>query len=1243
MRKRTVSVLLLSPVLLLVFIYGMLISPLGGPILSLIANHAIANLKITAIEGSFADALSISQLNWQNDQWRVSADEAYLDATWRCLFEPRACVKDIRITNLTVTQLSEAPEGAPSTADDNSLTLPVPISIEEASVEQFSLILPTQTLELASFSLKGFQGNDSINIASLSLSDLTVRLLEDTNKPQPVPSTSSLPQSYSLSYTAPQLPTIVSPIAVNVDVFSLENATLQQGETTETLPRLAFEDFTFTQASLQLANLELIHQHGELRGNAGITFDDTYSLDIVLNGNTLVESAAQTVRFAATGSLADLNAEIHAEGPINALANLSVDMLNDTLPITFSATWREQPLPTIDNATLHGGQLSLTGTMGDYLLTGEAAATLPEIGKIPVALNVILKEHNVYVTEAKIEALEGSISNTGTLYLNEAISWQGNTQFVNVSAQQFSPYAPEQLQGGFVSIMQWSEKGPHISIRDLNLVGTLRQQPFSVNGSLVYSGPSDLMVAQLDVDQGDNNINLVGQLFNNRHINAVVDLDVASIANLYPDVSGGVSGTIKATGPWRNPNAKGTVSLSNVIVSPALSNEIAQQGAINGSISVDGAYTHHKVDVDLSLPDHQLALLLEGAWQDPVWTGQIQESNLKLANMQWTLSSPFTLTVGSTPFSAKVSEHCWLSRAEGELCVTSLDYQADHARWNLWAKALPVGLWAHELAPDKIAEASAATLSLQSSGQYTPQAPIDVTFNASLTPATWRFGKERPLAITINAVETTGTLKQGELKSTSLITSDDLGKATLSFNTKPFEDERPLDGSVSITNIDVSPLKPLSPAIRELSGLLNGDITLAGYIDEPEITGDLHIENGAIDIQDSPVSLENWEQKISLHGDYADFEGAFILGGGNGTLQGDVSWSGAPSANIALKGEKFEVRQPNMRLRVSPDLRIEATSEKVEVTGNVNIPWARIEIESLPQSAVSPSKDVHLRGEPPKNEPLDVVHASVMVNIDKAKTADVKIEAFGLTGALQGGIRVNTQPALVGFGDLQVLNGRYSAYGQQLVIQTGELQFNGPIDQPLLLIEAIRDPSKTDDDVIAGIRIDGAADAPSINLFSEPAMDQQNVLSYLLTGQGPDAESEDPNYAALLLGFGLSNTKTLTGQVGKVLGIDEFSLSTNEDKLSVTGQINDRLTAIYNVDVGLSNNDSSSTLLRRQDPPDLALRYRLLPRLFLEALQTTIEDQSEFALDLYYEFFLGEGKDDDTATPKAANSEKLDN
>ena len=1226
MKKRTTSVILLSPVFILVFIYGLLISPLGGPTLRIVANNSIDGLHIEDIEGSFSDHLTFTNISWKNEQWNITIGNAYLNARWRCAFEPRVCVDDIRINHAKLAQLSEMPASDTSEQPQSTVTLPLPITIERALIEDFSLVMPGQSINLSTLSISAFNASDSVDVDSISMSDLVVSLANV--EPPSAAINKALPKSYSLSYRAPELPTIASPIPVNIAEFELTNATLNQAESSHTLTSVAIQDFNFNHTELSLSALDVVDKSGEVHADIAATLEGEYPLDVTLIATGMIDGSSQRVNLDASGSLGALNAQINSDGAVNANVNLSVNLLSDTLPISFDANWQEQPLISTQSGILHAGQLSLNGTMGDYVLTGNGATTLPDTGKIPVAVNVILKRHNIYVTEATIDLFEGSISNTGTLYLDQAVSWEGNTKFTNISADIYSDFAPKQLQGGFTSIMQWSEKGLQTSIRDLALTGTLQDKPLSVSGALVYSGPSDLMVASLDVTQQDNQINLVGQVFNNRYINADLNLNVASVSDLYPDVSGAISGTIKATGPWKNPNAKGSIFLHNILVSPALSSDLAQQGEINATVSVDGAYTAHKLDVDVSLPQHNLALSMAGKWQDNAWTGQINNSQMTLANTHWSLLSALPLHINSTPLSVNVGDHCWHSREQGKLCVNHVEYQQNKANWSMQAKSLPVGLWAHELAPDIIAEAAPATLSLQSEGQYSANDRIDATFTASLSPATWKFGSETPLAININAVNTTGQLKQGELTSTSLITSDDLGQATLALTTRPFESRIPLNGDLKMTNIDVAPLKPLSRTIRTLTGLLNGNIAVAGYLDAPELTGKLNINNGAIDIQDTPVTLQNWSQTITLNGKTADFAGQFILGGGEGSLTGDINWSDTPSANINLKGEKFEVRQPNMRLRVSPDLNIAATSQRIDVTGSMNIPWAKIEIDSLPKSAVSPSKDVHLRGEPIREEPLDIVHASVMVNIDKAKTGDVKLDAFGLTASLHGGIQVNTQPAIVGYGDLQILNGRYNAYGQQLVIQTGEVQFNGPIDQPLLLVEAIRDPDKTDDDVIAGIRIDGAADSPSINLFSEPAMDQQNVLSYLLTGQGPQTESEDPNYAALLVGFGLSNTKTLTGQVGKVLGIDDFTLSTNENKLSVTGQINERLSAQYNVDVGLSNNDASSTLRRRQDPPDLSLKYRLLPRLFLEAIQTTIEDQSEFAIDLYYEFFLGEPNND---------------
>ena len=90
------------------------------------------------------------------------------------------------------------------------------------------------------------------------------------------------------------------------------------------------------------------------------------------------------------------------------------------------------------------------------------------------------------------------------------------------------------------------------------------------------------------------------------------------------------------------------------------------------------------------------------------------------------------------------------------------------------------------------------------------------------------------------------------------------------------------------------------------------------------------VSNGAIDIQDTPVTLADWNQKVVLNGQTAALDGTFLLGGGKGALKGELDWSSNPSATFNLKGNGFEIRQPNIRLKVSPNIDIAATKEKVD-------------------------------------------------------------------------------------------------------------------------------------------------------------------------------------------------------------------------------------------------------------------------------------------------------------------------
>ena len=61
---------------------------------------------------------------------------------------------------------------------------------------------------------------------------------------------------------------------------------------------------------------------------------------------------------------------------------------------------------------------------------------------------------------------------------------------------------------------------------------------------------------------------------------------------------------------------------------------------------------------------------------------------------------------------------------------------------------------------------------------------------------------------------------------------------------------------------------------------------------------------------------------------------------------------------VAANGNKLRVSLPPMvRIDVNPDLVFEANPHLLKLDGRIDIPWARIVVQELPESAVSASSD----------------------------------------------------------------------------------------------------------------------------------------------------------------------------------------------------------------------------------------------------------------------------------------------
>ena len=247
--------------------------------------------------------------------------------------------------------------------------------------------------------------------------------------------------------------------------------------------------------------------------------------------------------------------------------------------------------------------------------------------------------------------------------------------------------------------------------------------------------------------------------------------------------------------------------------------------------------------------------------------------------------------------------------------------------------------------------------------------------------------------------------------------------------------------------------------------------------------------------------------------------------------------------------------------------------------------------------------------------------------VDPLEKDAVSIAGFDFSTHLQGSVEFSLnqqQPSVI--GSIALNNGQYQAYGQDLLIRNGQLIFNGPVSLPYIQLEAIRNPKNMNDDVIAGLQVSGLANQLNARLFSEPMLENPNILSYIIRGKDLNEDTQEDNSVVLtnaLLGFGLGKTQDGIRSFGDTIGVDNLQLTTQgqgpNTQLGITGQLNDRLSVEYRV--GVFNAIA-----------EFGLRYQWMPDFYVEATSG-----GEHALYVLYQLSWGE-RDIETSLPLTEQS-----
>lgn len=565
----------------------------------------------------------------------------------------------------------------------------------------------------------------------------------------------------------------------------------------------------------------------------------------------------------------------------------------------------------------------------------------------------------------------------------------------------------------------------------------------------------------------------------------------------------------------------------------------------------NGSIENHQLSAAITHAEGKLAFSADGGWRNNQWQGAIQDLSLRDTRAgNWQATQTIQLKASAQNFSS--SQICLVNAERAELCaqptwVNSTGFSVEGS-----LQHVPLVMAKPWLPKDiQLPGIINADYQLAQRGGK-PVAQVQIRLPDSSITVKDAKGK----AETLNYSNASANLQlndrnveiqaQLDLRSYGQIRAD--GQVTLS----PQDGQHRLNMSVTTDMPDVGWMAKFSPQIDQLKGQLNSDFTITGALPHPVLTGMLRFSNGSVYLPETGVTLTNMQLTLQAMGsDRATLNGSLRAGNGNLTAIGSINLADLANwqADVNLQGNNLKLMDTyEAQIWVSPNLAIAATRKHVNITGNVDIPEAIITLNELPPTAKALSDDVVIvgrRAPPQKDSPQQVVDNSIAIqpNVTVTVGNNVKFAGFGVDAKLNGRLQIlNTRQDIVAQGVLNVVDGVYKAYGQNLTIERGRLLFNGPMDNPGLDVRAVRE---VEEEATVGIELTGTLQKPESTLFSNPTLSQTDILSYLLTGRPLASLTGGESNLVLqaVTGLGVLGGDSLAQQIGNKLGLDSVGLN----------------------------------------------------------------------------------------------------
>jgi len=1245
--KRITLGLLALLLVLVIAVASLLYTPAGVKVAVWGAQKVLPALSIVNSSGSLLKGFTLGQVSYKDPYLDLAADNLTLVIDDSCLLTPAVCVTELGVSGVRFAM----PELPPSQSEVEDLdtdsqpvteiVMPLPIRVDRVALDDIALNILGNKVVWQHFSTAAEITGSHLILKPTEWRDIGLTLAPASGDDGATSKAEAEPVREPVV-----LPEVVLPLSIDIQRFTVKDFILN-GETPQ---RVNVLDITASTrgSDISLSKVIVDVPQAKLDASADISLSDDYPLQLEAAIDiAMAPLQNHKLKLQAGGTLAELSLDASLKGTLDALLTGKLSPLDPLLPFDLSLSSQHIQWPIDKKAEFEVTDTAMTaaGNLNGFQFKAKTKVDGDPMPAVAADLTGQGDLTQVSLDTLVVDTLGGTISGNAKANWKESVSWQGKLDFSHIQPGLEWPDAKGDLSGRLRTSGGLTKQGGwFVELPELFVDGVVLEQPFLLDGQLDANDKAGKGDVQLETDRlrlkhGPNGLTAKGSLSKEWAMSAQVD--APDLAQSLPGLRGRVKGAVELSGKIAEPDIdlqldgealgwQDQASLQRFVLQgrvtpmPVLKADVrltAAEGEFDSfklaelALIFKGTEAQHSLTLNVDAEPVSADVSLSGQLDRKVgWKGVLQQGEFDTEIGPWRLSSPTTLGYNFKTQLVNVAAHCWQQEASS-LCLT---------------EALEAGTSGH-------AKVAINNFGFERIAPYIPDAvtlkgEVDANMEATWAPEASPYVKaqirlpagsvsqqddpEAPaLTVGWEKVTVNAEMKQDILNADWLVALTDNGDISGRARVTQLTGEQQLEAKLNIDRLMLGFLAPLIKGYEQFDGQIDANLAVAGPVMHPAVNGVFKLTKLEAIGRKVPLDVEKGDITATFNGYNATLHGDIITPDGKLLLRGSGDWQDLANwkSELQVNARDLEVSMPPMlALKVSPDLIIKAAPQYAEITGNVAIPWGRITIDQLPESAVSVSDDeVLLTGDLQPIEAEPVIPFEIKTNISVNIGKNVKLSAFGLESRLVGelNVRQKDKGPLV-YGEVNLRDGTYRSFAQELVIRKGQILFNGPADQPYLAIEAIRDPNNVEDDVIAGIRVSGPADEPTVEIFSDPAMPQQNALSYLLRGKNLDTESggggSGDAMTTALISMGLAKSGQLVGNVGEAFGVQDLALDTtgsgDDSQVTISGYIAPGLQVKYGV--GIFNSI-----------PEFTVRYRLLTDLYVEAVSGL-----DSAVDLLYQF-----------------------